>query len=84
MVNEQAAGLVFEEGDAPAVSVMIGGAATRREAGERERDVRWRGAVHSEKLAHVADAEPMRMPRYGQPVTMMISKHITAPGASNS
>ena len=52
MVDEQAAGLVLEERDAPAVSVMVGDAAARREAGEGERDVRRRGAVHSEKLAH--------------------------------
>src|ERR1700679_3056008 len=57
MVNEQAAGLVFEEGDAPAVCMVIGDAAARRKAGERERDVRRRGAVHSKKLAHVAKAE---------------------------
>jgi hypothetical protein len=54
MVDEKAARFVFEEGNTPAVRMVIGDAATRRKAGERERDVRRRGAVHSEKLAHVA------------------------------
>jgi hypothetical protein len=53
MVDEQPASLVLEEGDAPAVGVVVGDAAARSEAGEGERDVRRGGAVHSEELAHV-------------------------------
>ena len=37
------------------LGVVIGGAAARRESCEGERDVRRRGAIHSEKLAHGAD-----------------------------
>jgi hypothetical protein len=38
--------------------VVVGDAAARREAREGERDVRRRGAIHSEKLAHDAEDKP--------------------------
>jgi hypothetical protein len=45
----------FEEGDAPAVTVVVGATATLREAGEAEGHVGGRVAVHPEQLAHGAD-----------------------------
>ncbi|MNT60158.1 hypothetical protein D3C72_1977170 [compost metagenome] len=47
VVDEQAAGLVLEEGDAEAVGVVVGHAAAGGEAGEGERHVGRRGAVHA-------------------------------------
>ena len=54
MIHEQAQALAFEEGDAPAVRMMIGGAAALAESGEAEARVGRGGAVESEQLAHEA------------------------------
>ncbi|CAD9219084.1 hypothetical protein BCEN4_1380026 [Burkholderia cenocepacia] len=52
VIDEETAGLVFEERDAPAVGMVIGEPAPGRETCEGECDVRRRGAVHSKELAH--------------------------------
>ena len=52
IVDEQAAGLVFEEGDAKAVGMVVGDATARGEPGERERHIGRFGAVHAQQLAH--------------------------------
>jgi hypothetical protein len=48
-VDEQAQALVFEEGDAESVLVLVG---ARGQAGEREHHVGRRVGVHAEQLAH--------------------------------
>ena len=58
VIDEEAASLIFEEGDAPAICVMIGNSATGGKTGEREPHVRGRGAVQSQKFAHKETVDP--------------------------
>ena len=54
VVDEVAQAAALEEGDAPAVGVVVGAAAALRETREAEGHVRRRVAVHPEQLAHAA------------------------------
>jgi len=53
VVDEVPQPAVLEEGDAPAVGVVVGAPAALREAREAEGHVGRRVAVHPEQLAHV-------------------------------
>jgi hypothetical protein len=52
MVHEVPHALVFEEGNPPAIAVVVCAPPALRESAEAERDVRRYVAVHAEKLAH--------------------------------
>jgi hypothetical protein len=52
VIDEGAHPGALEEGDAPAIAVMVGQPATGGKAGEAEDDVGGGVAVHPEKLAH--------------------------------
>src|SRR6185369_1530945 len=51
-VEKEARPLAFEEGDAPAVGMDVGAAATRLKTGEGEADVGRHVAIHAEQLTH--------------------------------
>jgi hypothetical protein len=61
VIHEVAHAAPLEEGDAPAVAVVVGAPAALGKAGEAEGHVGGRVAVHAEQLAHGGRASVFRL-----------------------